>query len=147
MLATGVLASNSRHCKPIIPKGHMAHAITWFEIPAADLKRARTFYENILGVQMQPMPSPERNMVAFPADWEQGDLAGCITQAPDMKPSESGTLLFLNCAPDLSVALGRVEAAGGRVLLPKTQIPMDNAGFMALILDTEGNRIGLHSPS
>ncbi len=125
----------------------MPHAITWFEIPVSDFARAKSFYETVLATKLNPMETPGRKMAAFPADWTKGDLAGAITQAEDMKPSSSGALLFLNCAPDLSAALARVETAGGKVLLPKTEIPMQNAGFMAFIEDTEGNRIGLNSPS
>lgn len=57
-----------------------------------------------------------------------------------------GTVVFLNCAPALAPALTRVEQAGGTVVLPKTQIPVQNAGFMALVVDSEGNQVGLHSP-
>jgi predicted enzyme related to lactoylglutathione lyase len=63
-----------------------------------------------------------------------------------MTPSQQGALLFLSCGPDLSAALAKVEPAGGKVVLPKTLIPGGEAGYMAIILDTEGNRVGLHSP-
>lgn len=123
----------------------MPNAINWFEIPTTNLDRAKKFYETILGVAMMPMPGP-RPMAAFPADWTKGELSGCLVQGEGAVPTTSGVLLFLACGADLSPALGRVEKAGGKVLLPKTKIPMQEAGSMAIILDPEGNRIGLHSP-
>jgi uncharacterized protein len=60
-------------------------------------------------------------------------------------PAATGTTVFLNCSPDLAPALARVEKAGGKLIVPKTQIPMQNAGYMAVIRDSEGNSIGLHS--
>ena len=106
-----------------------------------------TFYQDVLGAKLVPMEGIGRKMAAFGADWTKGEISGCITQADDMKPSKTGVLVFLNCAPDLEPALARVEKAGGKVILPKTKIPMGDAGYMALIEDTEGNRVGLHSPS
>jgi predicted enzyme related to lactoylglutathione lyase len=125
----------------------MPHAIIWFEIPVADFDRAKRFYETILATTLLPMQAPERRMAAFPADWTKGELSGCITQGKGATPSKDGTVVFLNCAPDLTPILARVEKAGGKVTLPKLKIPMQEAGFMALIVDTEGNAVGLHSPA
>lgn len=124
----------------------MSHAIIWFEIPTKDFERAKRFYETVLGKPLTSMESPGRQMAAFPADWSQGEIGGAIVQGHGATPSASGTMVFLNCAPNLSTALGRVEKSGGKVILPKTQIPMQNAGYMAIITDTEGNGVGLHSP-
>jgi predicted enzyme related to lactoylglutathione lyase len=124
----------------------MPNAINWFEIATADFARAQRFYEEVLATKLNPMNAPGRKMAAFPADWTRGELSGCITFSEDMRPSQQGALLFLNCGPDLAPALARVEPAGGKVVLPKTQIPGGEAGYMAIVVDTEGNRIGLHSP-
>ncbi len=123
----------------------MPNAINWFEIPATNLDRAKKFYETTLGISMMPMPGP-RPMAAFPADWKKGEISGCIVQGEGAVPSSSGVLLFMNCGADLAPALARVEKAGGKIVMPKTQIPMEGAGYMAVINDPEGNRIGLHSP-
>lgn len=124
----------------------MASAITWFEIPARDLARAQKFYEAVLGRPLLAMEHPGRKMAAFPADWTKGEVAGCIAEGEGMAPGPNGTVVFLNCGPDLAPALARVAPAGGQLVLPKTQIPMQDAGFMALIIDSEGNQVGLHSP-
>ncbi|MCC6997163.1 MAG: VOC family protein [Deltaproteobacteria bacterium] len=123
----------------------MPHAISWFEIPTTDFARARTFYEAMLGTTLMPMEAPGRKMAAFPADWSKGEISGCIVQGQGAQPAATGTLIFLNCDPDLAAALGRVVKAGGKIVLPKTEIPMQGAGHMAIITDTEGNSIGLHS--
>src|SRR5262245_48588150 len=99
----------------------MAHAINWFEIPARDFARAKKFYETMLGIALMPMEHPGRKMAAFPADWSKGEIAGCIAEGEGMVPAAGGTVIFLNCAPDLSPALARAQKAGGRVTLPKTQ--------------------------
>lgn len=123
----------------------MANALNWFEIPASDYERAKGFYEALLLAPLQPMPAEGRRMAAFPADWTKRELGGCIVQDPHSTPSASGTIAFLNCDPDLSSALARVEKVGGKVLVPKTQIPMQGAGYVAIIMDSEGNRVGMHS--
>lgn len=124
----------------------MPNALAWFEIPAANFERAKKFYETMLGTALTPMEAPGRKMAAFPADWSKGELSGCIVQGQGATPSNTGTLVFLNCAPDLAAPLARVEKAGGKVVLPKTKIEMDGAGYMAIIVDPEGNSVGLHSP-
>jgi predicted enzyme related to lactoylglutathione lyase len=123
------------------------NAIAWFEIPAQSLARATKFYETVLGRSLLPMEAPHRKMAAFPADWTKGEISGCVVEGQGAVPGATGTLVFLNCAPDLAPMLARVEKAGGMVALAKTRIPMDNAGFMAIIQDTEGNTVGLHSPA
>jgi uncharacterized protein len=123
----------------------MPNAITWFEIPAGDFARAKKFYEAVLDVSLVPMEAEGRKMAAFPADWKKGELSGCIAEGQGMTPAPHGTIVFLNCAPDLAPALARVEKAGGKIMLPKTKIPMQDAGYMALITDSEGNGVGLHS--
>jgi uncharacterized protein len=125
----------------------MAHAINWFEIPAADFERAKKFYETVLGSSLVPMDSPGRKMGAFAADWSKGEVSGCVVEGEGAVPTAGGTMVFLNCSPDLALALARVEQAGGKVIMPKMQIPMQGAGWMAIICDSEGNTVGLHSES
>jgi len=83
-------------------------------------------------------------MWAFPADRRNGEVGGAVVRAEGAVPSAVGTAVFLNGDPDLQVMLDLVEGAGGKVLVPKTAIGMD-AGFFAMIADTEGNTVGLHS--
>jgi predicted enzyme related to lactoylglutathione lyase len=125
----------------------MPNAINWFEIPATNFDRAKKFYETVLATALMPMEAPGRKMAAFPADWKKGELGGALVAGEGATPSATGVTLFLNCGNDLAPALARVEKAGGQVAMPKTKIPMSEAGHMAFIVDTEGNRIGLHSPN
>lgn len=120
------------------------NAINWFEIPVADYDRAKTFYETILGFSLEPMDMPGLKMLMFPID-EQTGTSGALVFAPEFyQPSANGTMVYLNGNPDLQAILDRVEAAGGKVGMPKTAITPE-IGFMAVFFDTEGNRVALHS--
>lgn len=126
----------------------MAPAITWFQIPATDMARAKTFYETICDIKLEPMDAgPGMDMAGFPADRRQGEIGGAVVCGEGAVPSATGTAVYLNANPDLQVALDRVEAAGGKILMPKTAIDMEGAGNFAMIADTEGNTVGLHSQS
>ncbi|MGZ3834075.1 MAG: VOC family protein [Mucilaginibacter sp.] len=121
------------------------NAISWFEIPATDLNRAQKFYETIFDIEMATIDMPQLQMRVFPIE-DQMNIGGAICQSGNFyKPSaENGPLLYLNGNPDLKKVLNKVEAAGGTIVIPKTQISTDY-GYMAVFLDTEGNRIALHS--
>lgn len=120
------------------------NAINWFEIPVADYDRARKFYEEVLAFPLEPMDMPGLRMLMFPID-EQTGTSGALVFAPDFyQPSANGTMVYLNGNPDLQTYLDRVEAAGGKIAMPKTAISAD-IGFMAVIFDTEGNRVAFHS--
>lgn len=122
----------------------MTHSISWFEIPTNDLARAQKFYETILGQELVPMDMPGIQMRMFPVP-DQTYISGALTYAPDFyKPQSNGTLVYLNANPDVQHVLDRVEAAGGKIIVPKTEISPD-IGFMAVIHDTEGNRVAFHS--
>jgi len=121
----------------------MANAINWFEIPAANHERAVKFYSQILGANLQPMEMAGVKMAFLPAD--DGDIGGAICSGEGYKPSAEGTLVYLNAGEDLSAPLSKVEKAGGKVVMPKTKIS-DEIGYMAYIMDSEGNKIALHSP-
>jgi uncharacterized protein len=120
----------------------MKNAINWFEIPANDFERAKTFYETILGGAIQVMPHPAMKYGMLPADMENG-VGGGLVEGPGYEPSDKGPLIYLNGGDDLEVPLAKVEKAGGKILLPKTSLGPN--GFMAQITDTEGNKIALHS--
>ena len=122
----------------------MTHSISWFEIPTIDLARAQKFYETILGLELIPMDMPGIQMRMFPVP-DQTYISGALTYAPDFyQPQSNGTLVYLNANPDVQHILDRVEAAGGKIIVPKTEISPD-IGFMAVIHDTEGNRVAFHS--
>lgn len=121
-------------------------AISWFEIPATDLPRAQKFYEAIFGVSLIPMDMPNIKMRMFPLQDMMTGIGGAIVDSGGFhKPSSSdGVLIYLNGNPDVQIVLDKVEAAGGKVMLPKTEISPEY-GYMGVFIDTEGNRIGLHS--
>ena len=119
---------------------------TWVEIYVADMKRAQQFYETILDIQMAELPMPEEmgemQILSFP--WAEGErnISGALVKMENMIPGTGGTLVYFaceNCATEES----RVEKAGGKVLQPK--MPIGEYGFCSLVMDTEGNTIGLHS--
>jgi len=124
----------------------MNHAISWFEIGTTDLDRATKFYETIFGISMIPMDLPNIKMRMFPLDDMVSGIGGALVYSGGFhKPSATdGPLIYLNGNPDVDNVLEKVEAAGGKVMVPKTEISPEY-GYMAVILDTEGNRIGLHS--
>jgi predicted enzyme related to lactoylglutathione lyase len=120
----------------------MSHAINWFEIFVADLDRATRFYETALGVQLRRETFAGTQMSVF-ASGPDG-VGGALVQDPTRKPSAEGPLVYLNAGGKLDAVLGRVAAAKGAVVLPKTDI--GEPGFIAIVQDSEGNRVGLHSP-
>jgi hypothetical protein len=121
-------------------------AVSWFEIPAIDLTRATRFYETIMEVQLIPMDLENIKMRMFPVGDMINDIGGAIVDSGGFhKPSGTdGVLIYLNGNPDVQHVLDKVETAGGKIFLPKTEISPE-FGYMAIIIDTEGNRIGLHS--
>jgi predicted enzyme related to lactoylglutathione lyase len=123
----------------------MKNAISWFEIGVADLNRAAKFYETIFNVKLNPLDLPNIKMRMFPLDDMMGVGGAIVDSGGFHKPSGTdGPLIYLNGNPDVQKVLDRVGAAGGKIMVPKTEISPEY-GYMAVIIDTEGNRIGLHS--
>ena len=124
----------------------MDNAISWFEIGTTDLDRATKFYETIFQEKFVPLDLDNIKMRMFPLNNMMTGVGGALVDSNGFhKPSATdGPLIYLNGNPDLQLVLDRVEAAGGKILLPKQEISAEY-GFMALIQDSEGNRIGLHS--
>jgi len=121
----------------------MANAINWFEIPVVDFARAKKFYDTIFGFKMEETKMGEYTMGFFPGD--QSGVSGAICHGEGYKPSVNGTLVYLNADGRLDDVLGRVEKAGGKVVMPRTLVT-DEIGFIAYFTDTEGNKVALHSP-
>lgn len=124
----------------------MDNAISWFEIGTEDLDRATKFYETIFQIKLAPLDLDNIKMRMFPIDDMMKGIGGALVFTNGFhKPSSTdGPLIYLNGNPDLQNVLGRVEAAGGKIMVPKTEISPDY-GFMGVFIDSEGNRIGLHS--
>jgi predicted enzyme related to lactoylglutathione lyase len=121
------------------------NAISWFEIPATDLDRAQKFYESIFQISLIPMDFPNLKMRMFPLEDMMG-VGGAVCKAEGFyKPSATdGPMIYLNANPDVQNVLDRIEKAGGKIIVPKTEISPDY-GYMAVFIDSEGNRIALHS--
>lgn len=120
------------------------NAINWFEIATHDLDRAQKFYETVFRIEMVPFDLPNIRMRGFPSGNMSGKVGGALVKSGMHKPSKEGALVYLNANPDLAGPLGRVEKAGGKVLMPKTHIT-DEIGYMAFFEDTEGNAVAMHS--
>lgn len=121
-----------------------ANALNWFEISVDDIARAKTFYDTIFGFEMSVSDMMGMQMASFPIDFMSGKIGGALVKSAMHKPSADGVKIYLNGNPDLATVLDKVEAAGGKVTMPKTQISPE-IGYMAFFIDTEGNMIGLHS--
>lgn len=121
----------------------MSNAINWFEIPVSDFTRAVKFYETILDITIEEMPYPDGRYGMLPADMMNGGVGGAIVKGDGFEPSDKGTIVYLNGGEDLSTPLNKVEQAGGKIIIPKTSIGEN--GFMAHFIDSEGNKVALHS--
>ena len=122
----------------------LKNSISWAEIPVTDFDRAKKFYSTIYDYEM-PSQQMGPNLMGFLLmEQENQGIGGAIVKGEGYVPSPDGTLVYLNGGKDLNVVLNRVEAAGGKVLVPKTLITPE-LGYFALFLDTEGNKLGIHS--
>lgn len=120
----------------------ITHAVNWFEIPVSDFARAKAFYEAVLGRPIETMTMGPSTMGFLSSD--PNGVGGAIVHDENATPSQQGTLVYLNGGDNLAPMLARVEAAGGRIAIPKTEIG-NGFGFFAHFVDTEGNKVGLHS--
>lgn len=122
----------------------MSSVINWFDIPATQFERAVRFYETVLDVRLLQENMLGAQMAIFPA--KPGEATGAIMARAGVAPGTTGTTIYLKAGADLTGALGRVQAAGGKVVFPKTFIK-EGLGYFAIMIDTEGNSVGLHSPN
>ncbi|HID54645.1 MAG TPA: VOC family protein [Anaerolineae bacterium] len=122
-------------------------AIHWFELPVDDISRACTFYGSVLNAELKPMDLTETMGTHIAMIPHEEGTGGMLVQGREQGyvPSVEGSLLYLAVKGDMDGALGRVEAGGGQVILPKTSLGDADPGFIAWINDTEGNRVGLYS--
>lgn len=120
----------------------LTNSVNWFEIPVSDFSRAKLFYSMIYNYEMPDQIMGHMHMGFFQV--EKGGIGGAIVEGDGYVPSQEGTMVYLNGGKDLSIVLNRVDKAGGRVLIPKTQIS-EELGYFAIFLDCEGNKVALHS--
>lgn len=119
--------------------------VVWFDIPVADMTRAIGFYEALTGDQLIRLPMGEGKETAIFAAGD-GGAAGCLFAAPEDEPSHFGSRVYFDAGPSIDEWLARVEPAGGRILVGKTEIA-GGRGVFAYIEDSEGNRVGLNAPA
>lgn len=115
--------------------------VVWFDVPCADLDRAIAFYSAVLGCRVERPDAPGFSMGVLPH--EGPSVGGCLVLTPDNPPSDHGILVYLNCDGRLDEAVAAVEPHGGGILQAKHSI--GPYGWRAVIKDSEGNRVGLHS--
>lgn len=121
-----------------------SHIVSWFEIPSVDFERAIRFYETAFNTSLRREDFGGTPMGIF--QYAEPATGGCVTSSPQVKPSTDGVLVYLNAQPTVDAVLARVEKAGGKVDGPVIELP-NGIGYIGFITDTEGNRIGLHSPA
>lgn len=120
----------------------MKNPVNWFEIYVQDMARAKRFYETVFQVTLERLPNPEIEMWRFPQDLSAPGATGALVHMLGFPSGGNSTLVYFSCA-DCAVEEGRVVACGGRIQRPKMSIGPH--GFISLVIDTEGNMLGLHS--
>lgn len=119
--------------------------VGWFEIPVEDMDRAKKFYDTVFDIAVQIHAMNELIMGWFPyADGQPGASGSLVKHEAAYKPSATHGALVYFSSEDVQIQLNRVEKAGGKIIHPKKLIAED-VGYMAVFLDSEGNRIALHS--
>lgn len=122
----------------------MNNPVGWFEIYVNDMPRAKKFYEQVFAKPLSKLetPVPDIEMWAFPMDQNAGGAAGSLVKMKDMGPRVGGTLIYFSCS-DCAVEADKAAKAGGKIEQAKMSI--GEYGHIAMVMDTEGNLIGLHS--
>lgn len=121
------------------------NALNWFEMPATDIERAKSFYENVFGVSMETQDMMGMKMAFFPYEGGSGRVSGALVQSPMHNPSKDGCFVYLNAnTAGMDTVIERISEHGGQVVMPKTEISPE-IGYMAFFIDSEGNKVGLHS--
>jgi len=120
----------------------MNKVFSYVAIPTEDFERAFNFYSEITGGLIAKNPNVPFPMAYFTDAF--GDNVGHLFQLPNFKPSANGAIVYMELANDLNEIIAKIENSGGKVLMPKTMIAPDK-GYWALFLDTEGNKLALHS--
>lgn len=118
----------------------MKNWVNWFEIPVTDIERATGFYGSIFGITFETIEMMGTTMALFPTE----GAGGALVKGPDYNPTTDGSVVYLNGGDDLDTPLGKVAGAGGKVIVPKTHIG-EGMGYFAMFIDTEGNKVALHS--
>ncbi|NUU64607.1 VOC family protein [Enterobacteriaceae bacterium BIT-l23] len=117
----------------------MNNIMSWFEIPVRDMARATAFYEGMLGITLRPEEMPDAGLAVFP--YQEPAPGGALTQGQDFTPGTDGPVIYL-VTDDIEGAVARACRQGGRCCFGP--LALEGIGTIARIIDSEGNRIGLH---
>ena len=120
----------------------MGNPVGWFEIYVNDMARARAFYEALLGVTLTPLESLGMELWAFTRDAAMYGASGALVRMDGFSAGRNSVLVYFSC-DDCAVEAARAVAAGGQ--LHQAKMSIGQYGHIALVIDTEGNMIGLHS--
>lgn len=123
-----------------------ANTLCWTDIPTTNLDRAIKFYSAVLGKEVSKMSEQDFEYGLLPH--EEQNASGCLclgsdSAGSDNQPSQTGPLIYLSVEGRLDDAVKAARSNGGKVLQDKHQIGPH--GFRAVVVDSEGNRIALHS--
>ncbi|CAM1344501.1 VOC family protein [Tenacibaculum amylolyticum] len=119
-----------------------ANPVCWFDINVSNIERAKKFYETVFDIKLTDLPIEWGKQSTFPFENNGINATGALVEKEDYVPSENNTVVYFlshNCTTEEN----RVESAGGKIIKSKT--PIGEFGFISILLDTEGNTIGLHS--
>jgi predicted enzyme related to lactoylglutathione lyase len=117
--------------------------ITWTEIPVEDMERAKKFYATVFGINFFDMNLAEFQYAII--DFQGDNNSAALVKGYGYKPSAEGITIYLNAAPDINPLLEKVKKSGGSIILEKTYLSPE-AGHIAYIIDSEGNKVGLQHP-
>ena len=120
----------------------MDNPLRWFEIPTTDLDRAVAFYQNIFAIELRRETCGDIAMAIFP--YAEPYPGGALVAMPQLEPRDNGTLIYLDGGADLNAVLERIPAAGGTIVMTKTDLG-NGIGHIGLFIDSEGNRVGVYS--
>ncbi len=120
----------------------MDNPLRWFEIPTTDLDRAVAFYQNIFAIELRRETCGDIAMAIFP--YAEPYPGGALVAMPQLQPRDNGTLVYLDGGADLNAVLERIPAAGGTIVMTKTDLG-NGIGHIGLFIDSEGNRVGVYS--
>ncbi|MBD3287613.1 VOC family protein [candidate division KSB1 bacterium] len=120
----------------------MMNPVIWFEVPVTNIDRAKKFYRDVFGYEYQMLEMGPLQIAVIEGDMNAHGATGGLIKGEDYVPSKTGTYIYFSC-DDVNIELEKIEKAGGKVLVPKTSI--GESGFIAHFIDSEGNRVGLHS--
>jgi predicted enzyme related to lactoylglutathione lyase len=121
----------------------MKNTINWFELPVVDFDRGRKFYESIFNFKIEDQMMGPWRMGFFPMEGQ--GVGGALVHGEGYEPSDKGAVVYLNADGIIDDVIGRIEGAGGKVVMPRTNVTPE-IGDIAMFIDTEGNKVALHTP-